>query len=1056
MILSLQLLASLALAQGAQLPSETATSFSTFAWGDADGDGRLDAIVMEAGQPLRLLRQRADGGFDDCTMRAGLSDLQGVRQALWLDADGDKGLDLLLVSPFGATSLRLQAASGMYREAGARSGLQLDLPILHAQLLDIDGDGGQDLLLAHADRDRLWRQRGAGAWEEVQLDLAQRARGAGQGSQGLAAAAPPGAGVSSTPVGGMMAASSSLICAGTIIDSSNPNNCIAMSTIPTVGMLYPLSQDFNVDPLGNVGVGTLAPQARLDVAGAARVQGPLHLTSLTGAPLFVSSAAKVDNLNADLLDGVDASEFSRFGAGVDSSELEDGSVATIDLADGAVTGAKLALDAVGTAQVADGSITLAKLAPGVLNGSGLAHGSVGANEIADGAIGDLEIAAGAAIAGTKIFPQFGAQDVSTAGAVTGRQFFSTEATAAPFIVASSTTVTNLSADKLDGFDASEFSRFGQVVDAVELAVGAVGSPAIADGGVTALDLAEGAVGTQQLAAGSVTSAKIASGAIDSSKLGNGVIGAPHIADGAITNLDIAADAGISGSKIQAQFGSQDVQTAGKLSGSQLVSNATSGVAPIAVNSTTKVVNLNADSIDGFDSSEFSRLGQTIDSGEIQDGAVQGVDIGASQVGSAHLQANAVAAWQLQDGAVNSQKIEDGSISDADIAGWANISGAKISPNFGNRQVTTSGSITGGQLASNALQGTAPLVVQSTSKVERLNADLFDGFDSSEFSRLGANIDSSEILDGSVSGADLADRFVEAGSGFATIDAQATGNDGVAVRGHALAASGQAAGLEGRSDSAQGVGVRAQATSTTGVASALQAEAAAAQGHAVRATHSAAQGQATTILSTNSADMGTAVLGEALASGGWAVGVRGRTNSANGFGLFADGNLGVTGAKSFVQPHPEDPTKEIRFYCLEGNESGTYFRGTAKVVEGVARIAVPEDFRLASESHGLSVMLTAKGRAQIWYESVDLESVLVGADRDVEFSYVVQGVRRGYADMPTIAPNTSFRPTTRGEVYGTGLRPEVRRILVDNGLLNPDGTPNEAVAARLGARLQDPR
>jgi hypothetical protein len=251
-------------------------------------------------------------------------------------------------------------------------------------------------------------------------------------------------------------------------------------------------------------------------------------------------------------------------------------------------------------------------------------------------------------------------------------------------------------------------------------------------------------------------------------------------------------------------------------------------------------------------------------------------------------------------------------------------------------------------------------------------------------------------------------------------------------------------------------VRAQATSTTGVASALQAEAAAAQGHAVRATHSAAQGQATTILSTNSADMGTAVLGEALASGGWAVGVRGRTNSANGFGLFADGNLGVTGAKSFVQPHPEDPTKEIRFYCLEGNESGTYFRGTAKVVQGIARIAVPEDFRLASESHGLSVMLTAKGRAQIWYESVDLESVLVRADRDVEFSYVVQGVRRGYADMPTIAPNTSFRPTTRGEVYGAGLRPEVRKLLVDNGLLNPDGTPNEAVAARLGARLRDPR
>jgi hypothetical protein len=35
-----------------------------------------------------------------------------------------------------------------------------------------------------------------------------------------------------------------------------------------------------------------------------------------------------------------------------------------------------------------------------------------------------------------------------------------------------------------------------------------------------------------------------------------------------------------------------------------------------------------------------------------------------------------------------------------------------------------------------------------------------------------------------------------------------------------------------------------------------------------------------------------------------------------------GTLTVGGSKAFVQPHPTDPSKQITFFCLEGNESGT--------------------------------------------------------------------------------------------------------------------------------------
>ena len=38
----------------------------------------------------------------------------------------------------------------------------------------------------------------------------------------------------------------------------------------------------------------------------------------------------------------------------------------------------------------------------------------------------------------------------------------------------------------------------------------------------------------------------------------------------------------------------------------------------------------------------------------------------------------------------------------------------------------------------------------------------------------------------------------------------------------------------------------------------------------------------------------------------------------------------------------DPSKEVRFACLEGNESGTYFRGSSQLVNGVAVIDVTYD------------------------------------------------------------------------------------------------------------------
>ena len=79
-------------------------------------------------------------------------------------------------------------------------------------------------------------------------------------------------------------------------------------------------------------------------------------------------------------------------------------------------------------------------------------------------------------------------------------------------------------------------------------------------------------------------------------------------------------------------------------------------------------------------------------------------------------------------------------------------------------------------------------------------------------------------------------------------------------------------------------------------------------------------------------------------------------------MFSAGNLGATGVKPFIQPHPTDPDRTIQFICLEGNEAGTYFRGQAALAKGRAEVAIPEEWQLVTEADGITVQVTAIGRS----------------------------------------------------------------------------------------------
>jgi hypothetical protein len=169
-----------------------------------------------------------------------------------------------------------------------------------------------------------------------------------------------------------------------------------------------------------------------------------------------------------------------------------------------------------------------------------------------------------------------------------------------------------------------------------------------------------------------------------------------------------------------------------------------------------------------------------------------------------------------------------------------------------------------------------------------------------------------------------------------------------------------------------------------------------------------------------------------------------------YGVFADGNFGGTGAKYFVEPHPEKAGMVIRYVALEGPEAGTYFRGRGRFLDGLATIPVPEDFRLVTDADGLTIVATPIGpMATISVSSIDLKRIVLRASRNVEFFYVVNGVRKTHKNLTPMAPGSEYVPESPDAKVPLWLTEGQKEMLISNGTYRPDGTVNMETARRLG-------
>ncbi len=168
-----------------------------------------------------------------------------------------------------------------------------------------------------------------------------------------------------------------------------------------------------------------------------------------------------------------------------------------------------------------------------------------------------------------------------------------------------------------------------------------------------------------------------------------------------------------------------------------------------------------------------------------------------------------------------------------------------------------------------------------------------------------------------------------------------------------------------------------------------------------------------------------------------------------WGVFAGGNIGATGTKSFLDPHPTDPNLVIAYVSLEGPEAGTYFRGRGRIQNGIARIAVPEHFRLVTDPEGLTVQITPIGpMASFSVVKYDLNEIVVQSSRNVEFFYMVNGVRAAFKDIVPIRHGNEFAPRSADARMPEWLSPAQKKVLIQNGTYRPDGTVNMETARRL--------
>ncbi len=169
------------------LPRKSTKDRHTPAFGDFNGDGRMDLFIPTGGggghgpgNDDQLFRQEADGTFTNIAPDQGMEDTLGSgRFGAWFDYDGDGDLDLFLghflqsERPEENRNILWRNRAGNFADAAARAGLDAQETSAAGVATDIDGDGDLDLLTLPGRGASLYLNNGNGTFRATSLRISQ-------------------------------------------------------------------------------------------------------------------------------------------------------------------------------------------------------------------------------------------------------------------------------------------------------------------------------------------------------------------------------------------------------------------------------------------------------------------------------------------------------------------------------------------------------------------------------------------------------------------------------------------------------------------------------------------------------------------------------------------------------------------------------------------------------------------------------------------------------------------------------------------------------------------
>ncbi|HET8948378.1 MAG TPA: hypothetical protein VFQ07_15465, partial [Candidatus Polarisedimenticolia bacterium] len=139
----------------------------------------------------------------------------------------------------------------------------------------------------------------------------------------------------------------------------------------------------------------------------------------------------------------------------------------------------------------------------------------------------------------------------------------------------------------------------------------------------------------------------------------------------------------------------------------------------------------------------------------------------------------------------------------------------------------------------------------------------------------------------------------------------------------------------------------------------------------------------------------------------------------------------SGTVSFVQNDPDDAGRVVVYHAPESSEVNVFTRGSARLENGVAHVALDPTFVLtANPDLGLTAQLTPRGQpVPLAVEEVSATELVVRGPQgsDVAFDYDVMGLRIGFEAMPPIIPkkHDSVIPRTADGEDVYAAHPELR-------------------------------